>query len=55
MSSGCIVDIVTLGMDNGVAIDVGNESRQAFLEFVFGADAGYGAGPNAPTLRRSPR
>ena len=26
-------------MDDGLAIDVGNEGRQAFLEFVFGADA----------------
>ena len=38
MSSGCIVDFVTPGMDDGLAIDVGNEGRQAFLEFVFGAD-----------------
>jgi GNAT superfamily N-acetyltransferase len=39
MSSGCIVDFVTPGVDDGLAIDVGNEGRQAFLEFVFGADA----------------
>ena len=39
MSSGCIVDFVTPGVDDGLAIDVGNEGRQAFVEFVFGADA----------------
>ena len=39
MSSGCIVDFVTPGVDDGLAIDVGNVGRQAFVEFVFGADA----------------
>jgi hypothetical protein len=39
MSSGCIVDFVTPGVDDGLAIDVGNQGRQAFVEFVFGADA----------------
>ena len=39
MSSGCIVDFVTPGVDDGLAIDVGNEGGQAFVKFVFGADA----------------
>jgi 5-aminolevulinate synthase len=39
MSLGCIVDFVTPGVDDGLAIAVGNEGRQAFLEFVLGADA----------------
>jgi hypothetical protein len=39
MSLGCIVDLVTPGVGDGLAIDVGNERHQALLEFVFGADA----------------
>src|SRR5215813_10924588 len=39
MSSGCIVDFVTPGVDDGLVIDVGNERHQALLELVFGADA----------------
>src|SRR5262249_20435098 len=39
MSSGCIVDFVTPGVDDGLVIDVGNERHPALLELVFGADA----------------
>ena len=37
--SCCIVDFVAPSVDDWLAIDVADESDQAFLEFVFGADA----------------
>jgi hypothetical protein len=39
MGSCCIVDFVAPGVDYWLAIDVADEGDQAFLEFVFGADA----------------
>ena len=39
MASGCMVDFVTPGVDDGLAVEVVDEDHQAFLEFGFGADA----------------
>ena len=39
MGSCCIVDFVAPSVDHWLAIDVGDEGDQAFLEFVFAADA----------------
>jgi hypothetical protein len=37
--SCCIVDFVAPSVDDWLTIDVADEGDQAFLEFVFGADA----------------
>jgi len=34
-----MIDFVTPGVDERLAVDVVDEGQQAFLEFVFGADA----------------
>jgi len=39
MGSCCIVDFVAPSVDHWLAIDVADEGDQAFLEFVFAADA----------------
>ena len=39
MGSCCIVDFVAPSVDHWLAINVGDEGDQAFLEFVFAADA----------------
>jgi len=39
MASGCMVDFVTPGVDDRLAVDIVDEGHQALREFVFGADA----------------
>jgi hypothetical protein len=39
MASCCVSDLVAPGVDDWLAIDIVDEGHQAFLEFVFGADA----------------
>jgi hypothetical protein len=39
MTSCCIIDFVTPGVDDWLAIDVADEGHQALPEFVFGGDA----------------
>ena len=39
MGSCCIVDFVAPSVDHWLAVDVADEGDQAFLEFVFAADA----------------
>jgi len=39
MRSCCLIDCVTPDVDDWLAIDVVDKAHQAFLQFVFGADA----------------
>lgn len=39
MASGSIIDFVVPGVNDGLAVDVGDAGHEAQLEFVFGADA----------------
>ena len=39
MASCCVSDLLAPGVDDWLAIDIVDEGHQAFLEFVFGADA----------------
>ena len=39
MASCCVSDLIAPGVDDWLAIDIVDEGHQAFLQFVFGADA----------------